>query len=167
MSKFLLDANVFIQAKRFYYPFDLFPGFWDWLDREMENGIFLTVEPIYKELTAGEDELSEWIEQRKSNGCILPVDDETTQNHFKEIAFWTVNSTQQFKQTAYEEFLAVGDSWLVAKAYATGATIVTQERLDNNCRKRILIPNACQNFGINYINTLELIRSTGAKFGLR
>lgn len=29
---YLLDANVFIEAKNRYYGFDLAPGFWDWLD---------------------------------------------------------------------------------------------------------------------------------------
>lgn len=29
---FLLDANVFIEAKNRYYGFDICPGFWRWLD---------------------------------------------------------------------------------------------------------------------------------------
>nr|WP_269633613.1 DUF4411 family protein [Pelomonas sp. BJYL3] len=28
---YLLDANVFIQAKNLQYGFDFCPGFWDWL----------------------------------------------------------------------------------------------------------------------------------------
>ena len=31
---YLLDANIFIQAKNLYYNFDICPAFWDWLDRE-------------------------------------------------------------------------------------------------------------------------------------
>ncbi|HVW88415.1 MAG TPA: DUF4411 family protein [Gaiellaceae bacterium] len=30
---YLLDANVFIQAKNLHYSFDFCPAFWDWLDR--------------------------------------------------------------------------------------------------------------------------------------
>ncbi len=29
---YLLDANVFIDAKNRYYGFDFCPGFWDWVD---------------------------------------------------------------------------------------------------------------------------------------
>lgn len=29
---YLLDANVFIEAKRRHYGFDFCPAFWDWLD---------------------------------------------------------------------------------------------------------------------------------------
>ena len=28
---YLLDANVFIQAKRLHYGMDFCPAFWDWL----------------------------------------------------------------------------------------------------------------------------------------
>jgi hypothetical protein len=28
---YLLDANIFIEAKNHHYGFDLCPGFWDWL----------------------------------------------------------------------------------------------------------------------------------------
>lgn len=28
---YFLDTNVFINAKNFYYQFDIHPGFWDWL----------------------------------------------------------------------------------------------------------------------------------------
>jgi Domain of unknown function (DUF4411) len=31
---YLLDANVFIQAKNLQYGFDFCPAFWDWLDEQ-------------------------------------------------------------------------------------------------------------------------------------
>jgi len=30
---YLLDANIFIQAKNLHYSFDFCPAFWEWLDR--------------------------------------------------------------------------------------------------------------------------------------
>jgi uncharacterized protein DUF4411 len=30
---YLLDTDVFIQAKNLHYAFDVCPGFWSWLDR--------------------------------------------------------------------------------------------------------------------------------------
>ena len=126
MSRYLLDANVFIQAKRFHYPFDIFPGYWEWLDREMEDGSVFSIVPIYDELTAGEK--------------------------------------QGFKQIAQEEYFTVGDSWLIAKAGSEKMTIVTHEKFDARCKKRVLIPNVCREYNIECINTVELIRRTGAKF---
>ncbi len=38
---YLLDANVFIQAKRLYYGFDFCPGFWDWIiESNAEGSVF-------------------------------------------------------------------------------------------------------------------------------
>ena len=45
---YLLDANVFIQAKNLHYGFDFCPAFWDWLIRQNLNGQLYRVE--YKEL---------------------------------------------------------------------------------------------------------------------
>lgn len=30
MTGYLLDANIFIQAKNLHYGFDFCPAFWDW-----------------------------------------------------------------------------------------------------------------------------------------
>lgn len=35
---FLLDANVFIQAKNLHYGFDFCPAFWSWVDRSHAAG---------------------------------------------------------------------------------------------------------------------------------
>jgi len=166
MSKYILDANVFIEAKNRAYPFDIFPVFWDWLDLEQAKGHIVSIHPIYDELTKGNDELAEWIKSRKDSGWFLKVDDEQTQQCYAKIAEWAVDPLQKFTQPAQEEFLSVGDSWLVAKALAMGSIIVTHERFDQNCKRRILIPNVCQALGIEYITTIDLFRKTGAKFNI-
>jgi hypothetical protein len=44
---YLLDANVFIQAKNLHYGFDFCPAFWDWIDTENQNkNIFSIVKAI-------------------------------------------------------------------------------------------------------------------------
>ena len=32
---YLLDANIFIQAKNLYYGFDFCPAFWEWLVKKI------------------------------------------------------------------------------------------------------------------------------------
>jgi hypothetical protein len=36
---YLLDANVFMQAKNLHYGFDFCPAFWDWLIRHNRDGL--------------------------------------------------------------------------------------------------------------------------------
>ncbi|QOR48061.1 DUF4411 family protein [Trueperella pecoris] len=58
---FLLDANVFIEAKNRYYGFDFAPGFWDWLDQATQRSLICSIEPIKKELVTGNDALRTWL----------------------------------------------------------------------------------------------------------
>ena len=161
---YLLDSNVFIQAKNMQYPFDVFPGFWDWLRRDIEAGIIASINPIWQELNKGNDDLLDWANGCKQCGCFLPVDDISTQTKYSEVASWTFSSERIFKPTAQSEFLAIADSWLVAKAATINATIVTHETYDAYCKTRVKIPNACVAFNVEYINVIELTRRLGVKF---
>lgn len=164
--QYLLDTNIFIQAKNIEYPFDVFPGFWDWLHRDLTAKSISSIKPIYTELVSGNDDLAEWIKNYNNHDYFLPVDDEATQEKFAEIANWVYSPDRVFKDTAKDEFLNVADSWLIAKAAAYGLTIVTQERYDANCKKKILIPNVCQTFGVEWIDTIQLLRRLNVKFGM-
>lgn len=64
MTRYLLDANVFIEAKRRYYGFDFCPAFWDWLVRENAAGHVFSIDKVADELVRGDDELSTWAADR-------------------------------------------------------------------------------------------------------
>ena len=162
---YLLDANTFIEAKNFYYRFDTFPGFWEWLDAEKAKGNLCSIQPICDELLKGNDELATWIKERKDSGWFLSVDDVQTQQDLALIACWVME--QPFKEAAKSEFLSVGDPWLIAKAKVLGATVVTQETFDARSKKKVKIPNVCRALTVPCINTFDLMRQTGATFMLR
>lgn len=58
--KYLLDSNVFIEAKNLYYGFDFCPAFWAWLDQEHERAHVFSIEKVQDELRGGGDELTKW-----------------------------------------------------------------------------------------------------------
>ncbi len=60
MTRYLLDANVFIQAKNLHYGFDFCPAFWEWLEQKNGEGLVASVEMVGNELADGEDELTDW-----------------------------------------------------------------------------------------------------------
>lgn len=62
--KFLLDTNVFIEAKNRYYAFDICPGFWDWMDAVCDGDI-ASIVSVRDEMTGGNDELADWAKDRK------------------------------------------------------------------------------------------------------
>ena len=69
---YLLDSDVFIQAKNLHYGLDFCPGFWDWLDGAHAAGTVFSIEGVGRELQAGADELSAWAAARP--GMFLPPD---------------------------------------------------------------------------------------------
>lgn len=167
MSLFILDSNIFIEAKNNTYPFDVFPGFWEWLDQEKDSGKIISIKSVYNELVKGDDELSLWIKERKDTGWFLNEDDEVSQENYQNVAQWAVDPANNYTERAYEEFLSVADSWLVAKAMTANVTIVTHERFQAGSKRRILIPNACKAFNVPYMNTIQLFRKIGATFTLK
>lgn len=76
---YLLDANVFIQAKNLHYGLDFCPAFWEWLIANNAAGRVFSIEKVGDEIAAGGDELSAWAADRgdgfflKPDPAILPV----------------------------------------------------------------------------------------------
>lgn len=161
--RFLLDANVFIQAHRLHYPFDVFPGFWDWLEQENAKNNVGSIDWVFNEIKDGGDPLAKWMKDLDPESWVLKCDDEATQQGFAQIAN-DIIANDHYTDSAKAEFLAVADSWLVAKARALGLTVVTEERSHPQKQNKIYIPDICKIYDIPYINTIGLIRALGAKF---
>lgn len=70
------------------------------------------------------------------------------------------------KPGAIEEFLSGADPWLIAKARVMGATVVTHEQHNPAARRKFLIPNVCQHFGVPCLDTFELLNQQAARFVL-
>lgn len=159
---FLTDANVFIEAKNRYYDFDICPGFWDWMDAQLPLLNVRSIVPVYGELVDGGDNLAQWIKDRKDDGRFLKVDDLATQTLFAKVA--AAVQSGPFKPEAKAQFLSGADPWLIAKAGAIGATIVTQEKFQAGVQRRVPLPNICREFRVPFVDTFELLKHGAAKF---
>ena len=51
MTLYLLDANVFIEAKNRYYGLDFCPAFWDWLVMKNRAGKVASVKKVADEIS--------------------------------------------------------------------------------------------------------------------
>lgn len=161
---YLIDANVFIEAKNKYYNMSFCPAFWDWLLRECAGQHIFSIQGIYDELVTGNDELRTWAMNNRH--FFLPVSDEDTQRNLATVAAHVAERQQNVPMAtiAMAEFLRGADTWLIAKAITTGATIVTHERLDLQCKRKFLIPNVCNHFGVRYVDTFALLQQLNASF---
>ena len=74
MTRYLLDANVFIQAENLHYGFDFCPAFWDWLIDRNQDGTVASVEKVADELHGIDDDLAAWARVRGESFFLRPDD---------------------------------------------------------------------------------------------
>jgi predicted nucleic acid-binding protein len=158
---YLLDTNVFIEAKNRYYAFDLAPGFWGWLERDAAAGVIGSIEQVREEIVAAEDELALWAHDHRD---LFAQPDARTVGALVELAGWA--AAGRFTRAAVDEFLSVADCFLVAHAAAHGHIVVTHEGFQADARRRILIPNACRALGMPYCDTFAVLRDRKVRLDL-
>jgi predicted nucleic acid-binding protein len=158
---YLLDANVFIQAKNLHYGFGFCPGFWDWIDRGNNSGRVFSITKVLDELRATEDELSQWAQRRRSELFLPP--DEAVIDSLRALSNWA--NAGRYDQTGVATFLQAADYYLVAHAHAHGMTVVTHERPSDSTRK-IKIPDACVGMGVEFVATSTMLRTERARLVL-
>jgi hypothetical protein len=161
---YLLDANTLIDAKNHYYQMRICPGYWAWLKRGKEAGTLASVESVGVELRRGNDELADWVVTHAD--LFMAESDEATQTAFAEVAEHVASQAPAMKAGALDEFLDGADPWLVAKARVMGHTVVTHERLNLHNKRKFLIPNLCRHFGIECLNTFDMLNRLDARFVL-
>jgi len=161
MNRYLLDANVFIQAKNFHYGLDFCPAFWEWLVKENKNGKVASIEKVADEILAGKDPLSDWAANRGSK-FFLPPDNDVIPA-LQKVSDWAKN--QGYTPAAVSTFLGVADYWLVAHALAHQFTVVTHE-IPADSAGKIKIPNACIGLRLRCVNPFDMLRRERARFVL-
>jgi len=165
-KRYALDANVFIQAHQTYYGFDICPGFWLALVRQLEMKRVCSIDKIKTELLAGKDQLSEWVKEVAPATFFKGTADVTVSGAFRDMVNW-VQSESQFTPQAKAEFSSVADGWVVAYAKANSLVVVTHEEFAPDAKKKVPIPNVCVEFEVEHLNTFEMLRDLKVKFGLK
>ena len=156
---YLLDANVFIQAKNLYYGLDFCPAFWDWLIAHNKAGRVVSIEKVGDEIEAGGDELATWAVARGTGFFVKP--DAAMLPALGKVSTWATG--QHYEPAAVNTFLQVADYYLVAHALAHGHTVVTHE-IASTSTKKIKIPDACIGLGIKCMTPFEMLRRERARF---
>lgn len=163
-SKYILDANIFIEAARRYYAFDFGTKFWDFLVKRANNGIICSIDKVLREIQKGDkdDPLRRWAESEFYNYFLPTNNDEVLQYYRNVINLPNIN---QYSDSAINDFLREdnADAWVVAYAKYKQLTVVTHEAYDSNIKKRVPIPNVCKEIGIKYIDTFEILRKLNFK----
>jgi len=156
---YLIDSDVFIQAKNAHYGFDFCPAFWTWLATQHQAQAVYSVANVGAELTVGTDDLAAWAGQL-GPGFFLPLGVETT-NSLAALSTWAAN--EGYVPGALNRFFGAADYFLIGHAHAHGHTVVTHERAENTL-KRVKIPTACNGLGVPCMTPFEMLRTERARF---
>jgi predicted nuclease of predicted toxin-antitoxin system len=162
MRRYCLDANVFIQAKNGPYGFDIVPAFWNWLDQQASVGVIFSSTMVYEELYEGNDDLADWVHDRRNSGFFVEHD-ANTQRIFQTIADYI---NQNYPPHQAQLFLDRADPWVISLAKAANAIVVTHEARVGDNSSVVKIPNICQQFDVAYMNPYQMMRELRAKFEL-
>ena len=159
---YLLDANVFIQAKNLHYGLDFCPAFWEWLIQNNKAKKVFSIEKVEDELLGFRDQLSHWASQRGQGFFLKP--DAQLMAALTKVSTWA--SSQNYEPAAVNTFLQVADYYLVGYALAHGHTVVTHE-IASTSTKKIKIPDACLGLSIKHVSPYEMLRTEHARFVLK
>jgi Domain of unknown function (DUF4411) len=161
MTIYLLDTNVFIQAKNLHYGLDFCPAFWDWIDHAHATGAVHSIESVRAELLAGSDELAAWANGRPEGFFLAPT--AATVPSLQVTSAWAASAG--YDPSAVSIFLQAADYYLVAQAHQLSYTVVTHEVVAPSARK-IKIPNACLGLDVKYVTPFTMLRTEKARFVL-
>lgn len=157
---YLIDANVFVQAKNIHYRFEFCGGFWSWLEDGHEAGLLFSVAKVRGELVAGrkDDPARIWAERQPAGFFLDDAATSSVMRQYGSLMTWAT-SGGHYTQAAINEFAASNnaDPFIVAAAKVYGATVVTHEKSDPNAKRRIPLPNAADAIGVATISIYDLL----------
>ena len=158
---FVLDSDVIIGAYRNHYAPDICPGFWDCIPLYFQSGHLISIERVFDEIQNPGD-LVQWA-QNAPSGLFAFSGEQPAITAYGTVMDWVQNSSQ-FKPEAKRKFAAGADGWLVAYAQIHSAVVVTQEVSAPEAKNKVPIPDVCRVFGVDYVNSWEMLRQLGVRF---
>jgi hypothetical protein len=164
---YLLDANVFIEAKNRHYGLDFCPAFWDWIVEKHNQGSVFSINKIGGELRDRKDELCSWLDGL-GDGFFLEEQD-SLQPCLQRVSTWTVSHVLpglgHYRPDAVATFLSKADYYLVSQALDRAFAVVTHEKAADSPTK-VKIPNACKGVNVRFLTPYEMLREQHARFVL-
>lgn len=157
-GKFLVDSNVFIEAKNFAYNFNYCKLFWDFLLALHSKGLVYSINAVKKELCAKEDPLCKWVKEELPPSFFESEVSSIT--NYAKLINWSM--TLDVTEKARTDFASQdkADAFLIAHAMTHGFTIVTHERPSGGApKKRIMIPDAAATHGVKTLTLYEFLPS--------
>ncbi|MBL4849108.1 MAG: DUF4411 family protein [Planctomycetes bacterium] len=152
-GRYCIDTSSLIHGWVRAYPLEVFPTFWGQLQELVADKTVFAPQVVEWELETMDDDLLKWC---KEAGLFLGLDDDL-QGAVSEVLL------------RHEKIIRAGrgvsdaDVWVVAAAKVIGATVVSEENLTGK-KSKPRIPDVCLSEGVDHVNLLSFLRTTGWTF---
>ncbi|MGQ0656804.1 MAG: DUF4411 family protein [Chromatiales bacterium] len=158
MTAYCLDTSALFDAGIRWYPPDIFPSFWDRLDKLIESGRLKIPTLVAREATKKTHTVAQWVKRNMQDHPEAFVEpDHDIQAALRQISNtfpgWTAKGRNQ------------ADPFVVATAMAKGWSVVTGEHPSSKLpfanpakQHKLRIPNVCQQFNVDWIGIPDLIK---------
>ncbi len=156
---YVMDTSALVQAARTYYAFDIAPTFWAHLVRLAGAGVVISIDKVKREILRGTDDLAAWTQSDFSD-AFASTQEQIVFTRYQAMILWSQNHVD-YTPAAKSEFAGtdIADPWVMAYAQARGGVVVSAEEFKLNRKKRIMIPNACQELNIPFTSLYEMLRA--------
>jgi Domain of unknown function (DUF4411) len=172
MISYLIDSNVFVQAKEREYRFDFAEAFWDWLLAAHTGGLVFSVQKVLAELNLGKPSCParQWAAGVPSGFFLPDAGDKIAMNHYAALMKWAW-SNNQYSNKAKEDFadLDDADAFLISVAKRNGMIVCTHEDSSPMSKNSIKLPDAASAIGVKTIKIYDLLslHATSPSFTFR
>jgi hypothetical protein len=160
MQTYLIDANVFVQAKNMFYRFGFCLSFWNWIEDSHTQGVVFSVKKVREELIVAkpEDEVRKWCENLPKGFFLEDKSSAAVMANYAKLMAWA-NKQPQYTQGAKNEFAldSNADPFLIARAMYDGSIVVTHEERADEAKKKVPLPNAAAAFGVQTMTVYDLL----------
>ena len=144
---FCVDTSAWLDGWHRYYPRDVFPTLWRNVEERVSSGEIFASEEVYIELQKKDDDLHDWIKERKS---MLVAANEVIQRRVAQLLTDYPRLVDSLKGRSQ------ADPFVIATAIETSSVVVTGEARGTAARPRI--PFVCQELNVRCVTFLDMIR---------
>lgn len=160
MVKYLIDSDVFIQAKNFHYNFDFCDGFWNWISEAHTHGLVGSIKKVKAELAKGnkDDPARMWADAMPASFFFEDEKEPGLMVSYGTVIL-TVAGANKFTQNAINEFSDYNraDAFLIAAAMHYNALIVTHEKGHPEQKRRVPLPDGAALVNVTTLTIFELL----------
>lgn len=124
-----------------------------------------SINQVKEEIFRGneDDEIVSWIINEVPKTFFLSEDNNHVRAFYSKIMDWLIEETQ-YTDAARRQFASGADGWLIAHAGVFGECLVTNELPDPNSKRKVKIPDVCDQFEVSTTNVFDMLREFKVKF---